>query len=283
MRKISIYKFITAAVAAASLSIIFLLQAKNMTEIKFELGRNIVETARESGLPKYSARDINGFITYSVNDLPADVSARFARPGYDVSFASLFALTMYASQDNKNNLAVDHVTLQFSTKPFTSHEDGKKFAERVIAQMNSKKWLRHIEELCPAVGGRSAFLNAAGELEQIEGCALDPAYTLTREEWLHMMRLEQSYQWVGDGVLATLRIAYSEDRRGITYNFYMDFDDLALKKRKDALRLQRDLAEGDQKGWKSTEQYQQHTKSVEELIRVLEANARKRGDPVIAR
>jgi hypothetical protein len=268
---------------ATAIVLFFLFRDKDMTAIKFDLKANIVETARKSGVPEYSTANVDGYISYSVNDIPADVPARYVRDGYEVSFSPLFALTMYADEKNQNNLGVENVTLQFSTKPFASHEAGKQFAEGVIAEMNKKKWVRYIDEFCPAVSGRSSFMNADGKLEQIGTCPLDPAYALTREEWIHMMRTEQSYQWLGDGVLASFKIAYSEDSRGITYNFFMEFDDLAVKKRKIEQRLQASLKEEDQKGWKSTEKHQKYLASRHQLIQLLEANAVKRGDHVVNR
>jgi hypothetical protein len=278
------YAAITAIVLTTiAFAFVSLYPDKNRDDIKFELRKNIVETARRSGVPAYSTRNIEGFISYSVNDLPPDISAKYIRPGYEVGFSPLFAFTMYADQTNQNNLGVEKVTLQFSTKPFTSHEGGKQFAEQVIGQMSAKKWARHIAEDCPAVTGRSAFMNADGKLERLGVCPLDPAYTLTLDEWIHMMRLEQTYEWIGDGVLATFRIAYSEDSRGITYNFFMEFDDFAVRERKNEQRLLLTLNKQDQKGWKSTEKLHQYEKSRRALIKVLEAKAIERGDPVVRR
>lgn len=268
---------------AAALLFFLFSRDNDMNEIRFALNKNIVETARESGVPEYSTRDIQGFITYSINDIPADTAARYEQPGYEISLAPLFAFTMHADKNNQNNLGVENATLQFSSKPYKTHEDGKRFAEKVIAEMNSKKWRRYIEELCPAVTGRSAFLDTEGNLGQIAGCPLDPGYTLTKDEWIQMMREEQRYQWIGDGVLATFRIAYSEDSRGTTYKFFMEFDDFAIKKRKDEQRIQLSLREGDEKGWGSTERQKKSTDSTREMIKILEANAIRRGDHVISR
>jgi hypothetical protein len=266
-----------------ALLLFLFIRDKDMNEIRFVLHRNIVETARQSGVPEYSTRDIQGFITYSINDIPADILARYEQSGYEISLAPLFAFTMHADKSNHNNLGVENVTLQFSSKPYKTHEDGKRFAEKVIAQMNGKKWRRHIEELCPAVTGRSALLDVEGKLGQAAGCPLDPNYALTKDEWVQMMREEQRYQWIGDGVLVTFRIAYSEDSRGITYKFFMEFDDFSIKKRKDDQRTQLSLKEGDEKGWGSTERHQKSIESTRELIKVLEANALKRGDHVVGR
>jgi hypothetical protein len=278
------YAAITAIVLATiAFAFVSLYPDKNGDDIKFELKKNIAETARRSGVPAYSMQNIDGLISYSVNDLAPDISAKYTQPGYEVGFSPLFAFTMYTDQTNQNNLGVENVTLQFSTRPFTSHDDGKRFAEQVIAQMNAKKWARYIAENCPAVTGRSAFINADGKLERLGVCPLDPVYTLTLEEWIHMMRLEQTYEWIGDGVLATFRIAYSEDSRGITYKFFMEFDDFAVRERKNEQRLLLTLKQEDQNGWKSTEKLHQYEKSRRALIKVLEAKAIERGDRVVHR
>jgi hypothetical protein len=218
-----------ATIGIALLLFLFI-RDKDMNEIRFALKKNIVETARQSGVPEYSTRDVQGFITYSINNIPAGVDVRYVQPGYELTLAPLFAFTMNADKNNQNDLGVENATLQFSSRPFKTHEEGKQFAEKIIAEINSKKWRRHIEELCPAVTGRSAFLDAEGNLGQVAGCPLDPSYVLTKDEWTQMMREEQRYQWIGDGVLLTFRIAYSEDSRGITYKFFMEFDDFSIKK-----------------------------------------------------
>lgn len=284
MRKISLlYYAIIATIAIIVACALLLNRTKDMNEIKFRLNKNIVETARESGVPQFSARNVDGLVSYGVDDMPLDINARYDVPGYEVSFGPLFAFTMYADESNKNNLAVENVTLQFSSKPYKTHEDAKKFAEKIISEMNQKKWRRHISEACPAVTGRSAFLDAGGHLEKIASCPLDPLYTLTHGEWLGLMKYNASYQWLGANVLATFKISYSEDTRGTTYNFLMELDDFAVKTRKDEQRNHLSLKEGDAKGWNSTADYQKDLKARKELNKILEGNAIARGDKVLTR
>lgn len=262
---------------------VHLLRPLPMNEIKFDLGKNIVEIARESGVPKYVARDVDGLISYNINDLSPSINATFVREKYSVSFGPLFAFTMYADKENKNNLGVENVTLQFSSAPYKTHQEGKQFVEAIIQQMHAKHWTRYIDELCPAVTGRSSFTNALDKLEQVQGCALDPAYILTQSEWVEMMSGGQSYQWSADGVLATLRVGFSNDSRGITYNLFMDFDEVTTRNRKDAEHLKRDLKDGDKKGWNSSAKYEKDIKKLKELVKVLEANAARRGDSIVPR
>ena len=248
MKKIRKLYYLAFGVTAILACTLLLNRNKNMNEIKFRLSENIVETARNSGVPAYSARNVDGLVRYAINDIPPEISARYDVPGYEISFGPLFAFTMYADESNNNNLGVENVALQFSSKPFKTHEDGKKFAEKIIAEMNGGKWRRHIPELCPAVTGQSAFLNAEGQITKISSCPLDPHYTLTREEWLKIMRDTARYEWIGDNVLASFEISYSEDSQGITYNFLMELDDFSIRPRKGEQQNKLRLQEGDEKG-----------------------------------
>lgn len=228
------------------------LRENEVVEIRFDIGQNIVETAKKSGAPRYSTGTVAGLVSYELVDLPLDISARCLRPGYEISVLPLFAFTLYADEAHGNDLAVQTATLQFSTDSVKSHESAQAFVENVILQFQNGKWRRHISRDCPAVTGRSAFLNESGEPEQIENCALDPNYRLSAGDWAKLMRTTQNYEWLGDGVLATLAIRYSDDSRGITYSVDLDFHDWALKQRRDEANLARDLAEGDAQGWNST-------------------------------
>lgn len=256
---------------------------ENMEHIKFDLGKNIVETARMSGVPKFTARDIEGYVSYSTNGIPKELPAVFDRPPYRVSFAPLFAFTMYADVSNKNNLAVHNVTLQFDTREFQSHEYAQSFVSNLTQQMAKAGWLRYISEDCPAVSGRSTLLDKDGVLDPMPGCPLDPVYRIHPSEWTAVMASEQSYQWTADGILAKLRISFSEGKNEILYRVFMEFDEATVKNRRDKEFLIRDLAAGDQKGWKSNEKYARRQKEEAMLIKNLETNAELRGDLVLKR
>ena len=68
------------------------LRASSMVDIKVDIGRNIVETAKNSGVPRFSTRNIAGLVSYSVDSLPNNILISYTRPGYEGSFGPLFAL-----------------------------------------------------------------------------------------------------------------------------------------------------------------------------------------------
>jgi hypothetical protein len=141
----------------------------------------------------------------------------------------------------------------------------------------------HVHELCPAVTGRSSFLNETGEVEQIEACPLDPQHRLSTEDWIRLMRMTQDYEWIGDGVLATLTVGYSEDTRGITYSVELEFNHFELKNRRDKANRASKLAAGDANGRNSAEKAMKRMQALKTRIKILEENARVRGDTVINR
>lgn len=157
--KIAIATIITAAAT-------YNLQANIMPEIKFAIGNNIHETAKRSGAPRFSTRNIAGLISYKLIDLPPDIPAHYVRPGFEITASPLFAFTLYADEEHNNGLAVQTARLQFSSAMAKSHDSAQAFVENIIAQFESGKWKRYIDELCAAVTGRSTFLNEAGEPER---------------------------------------------------------------------------------------------------------------------
>ncbi|MGZ8315973.1 MAG: hypothetical protein ACXW3B_12465 [Telluria sp.] len=259
------------------------LRANTMPEIKFDLGKNIRDTARKSGAPKYSTRNVVGFISYGLVNLPHDIPARYVRAGYEIEALPLFAFTLYADEANRNNLAVEAAVLQYSTHEIKSHEAAQTFVEKLLTQFNNGKWLRYVPEYCPSVTGRSSYLNEAGELDPNGACPLDPQYRLVMSEWIQMMPMTQNYQWIGDGVLATLTVRSSDDIRGITYSIFLEFENISAKKRTEEENLARDLAEGDAQGWNSTAKSRAAELKRMKLIETLEQNAMKRGDKLFPR
>ena len=259
------------------------LWADNMTKIQFDLGSNIHETPRHSGAPKFTTRNVAGLISYKLIDRPSDIPAFYARHGYEITAIPLFAFTLYADVDNKNNLSVDTASLQFSTRELKTHDAAKAFVENLIGQFQRGRWKRYINEFCPAVTGRSSFLNEIGEPDQSLSCPLDPQYQLTIEEWTQMLAMTQYYQWLGDGVLATLTISFSNDMRGLTFSIRLEFEDFVLKTRRDDARTLEDLAEGDANGRNSTVRRAKEIETAKLRIKNLEENAIKRGDALVPR
>lgn len=254
-----------------------------MPEVKVDIGQNIFETAKKSGAPKYSTGNVAGLVSYEIMSMPPHIPVYYHREGYEIKALPLYALTLYANEANSNNLAVQRITLQFASNAARSHAPAQKLVSDLISQFQNGKWRRYVSDLCPAVTGRSAFLNEAGELERIGNCPLDPGYSLLQDEWIRLMAATQNYKWIGDGVLATLTIGYSNDIRGIAYSIDLEFDDLALKKSRDDSNLARKLAEGDRQGWNSTAKDRDAKLARKSRIITLEENARKRGDTVLPR
>lgn len=258
-------------------------KAKNMSEITFNLGRNIVETAKGSGVPKFTVRNVSGLVSYSVNDLPPDVIVTFSRPTLEASFTSVFAATMYADEDHKNNLIATDIVLQFSTDQVRAHNTGQEFITGIISKFTNKKWARHIPDICPAVTGRSTYTQADGTIGQFEACPLDPLHPINPTDWRTLAGTGLSYEWVGNGVIATLRVDSSEDNRGITYRATLEYVDQIIKSKRQAKNLSEKLAEGDKKGWNSTFKHTENVKRLAEEVRGAEVAAVKRGDKLVMR
>jgi hypothetical protein len=279
-RKISA---IAIFIAACTLGYIYHSGANEMLEVKFAIGQNIHETAEASGAPRWGIRNIAGLVSYDLLGLPPDIPVFYRRPGYEIKVMPIYSFTMYADKDHSNNLAVEAVTLLFDTDAYKTHASAKAYIESIISQFEKGKWTRRLNNWCPAVTGRSAFLNEAGEPDTSSMCPLDPTYQLSSEDWILLMYMGRSYQWLGDGVLASLEVRYSDDIRGITYSVELSFDDLAAKTRQEEINQLRDLAEGDANGFKSTENYEKAFADNKLKMKLLEGNAIKRGDTVIQR
>jgi hypothetical protein len=265
------------------LSVVYKWGFNKMPEIKFDMGQNIHETAKKSGAPRYSTRNIQGLVSYAIVNLAPEVTVNYIRPGFKFVASPLFAFTLYADKEIDSNLGVETASLQYDTDAISSHEAAKAFVENLISQFQGGQWKRYVRDLCPAVTGRSAFLNEEGERERIGFCPLDPAYRLTSDEWIAMMGDTQNYQWLGDGILASLTISYSNDSRGITYSIQLELDDFAIKTKREDAQQMKDLEEGDAAGWKSTEDYKKGILARQLRVKSWEEAARKRGDTVLSR
>jgi hypothetical protein len=253
---------------------------KKMREINIDVGKNISDTARNSGVPRYATETHWGLTIYELVDLDPKIIVNFRRIGYEIAITSLFSLTMYADSENKNNMAVEKIELQFGYKAKT-HQEAKIFVEGILKQFNDGKWRRYIRETCPAVSGRSAYLD---EMHKIDNrCSLDPHYRPSIEDWVVITRTRANYQWLGDGVFANLDVGFDEDPDGLTFNINLEFRDFGIYDKRTTAAQARELLEGDQKGWKSTEDYNKRMKENLTKIKILEANALRRGDHVVSR
>jgi hypothetical protein len=256
---------------------------QSMLTIKFDLGKNIVETAKASGVPKYSVGNTDGLIDYSINQLAPEVHVQYIRPGYEISVAPLFAFTMYADEERNDNLAVNDVTLQVFQQVFRSHEAARAFVQNILEQFKAGKWHRYISEFCPAVSGRSSLLDEKGALAEVGECSPDPDYRLTDEEWLVLMDRSADYQWIGDGIIAQLSVRYSNDSRGITYSIFLEFENYAHQQQRNAKALADDIEDGERRGWNTAAQVAAERTKIAAEIKLLEENALKRGDSIVPR
>lgn len=135
----------------------------------------------------------------------------------------------------------------------------------------------------PAVTGRSSFLNEVGEAEQVMGCTLDPNFRIAMEDWIPLMANTQYYEWMGEGVLATLTVGLSSDVRGITYKIWLDFEDFSMKQRREgALALYQSAQDG-ANARKIAAQRAIDLIEAKRKIKLLEENAVRRGDSLISR
>jgi len=252
-----------------------------MFEVKVDIGKNIVETAKNSGAPLYGRESHWGMEIYELVDLKPEVTVTLIRPGYEITANPLFSLTMYADSENKNNMAVEKIQLQYRYIAKT-HVDAKLFVETIVKQFNRGKWKRHIKNSCPAVSGRSNYLNESGEIVY-NICGMDPFYSASLEEWKQLLRMSRSFEWEGDGISATLSASFSEDSRGLTYNVDLEFSDLAIDKRRSEAAQEKALSDGDKRGWKSTDDYNTGMAENRAKVKILEENAVRRGDRLVSR
>ena len=257
-------------------------EGQKMQEIRFDLGKNIVDTARASGVPRFRTSNVNGSIDYSVNQISAELAARFARPGYEISAAPIFSFRLSADHRNGVSDIVEATTLQIDT--FKSHDTAQAFVEQLLGQFAKGKWKRYITDSCPAVTGRSSWLNAGGGLN-IEGvvCA-DPAYKLTRDDWLIVMRNGQRYRWIGDGVISELSVNFGDNpATGVMYQMFLGFELEDVQKKRNAQADADHIKEGEAKGWNTAAKAVAGKKETDAMNKLLEANAIKRGDQVVPR
>jgi len=256
---------------------------EKVDQIKFDLGKNIHETARTSGAPKFATSNVAGLVSYSLTDIPDGIYFSFVRPGYEVRIPKAYSLTMYADKEHGAELNVETVTFMTSKKAIATHESAQAYVESIVEQFQRGKWKRQLDPLCPAVMGRSSYLNEHGQIDQLGACPLDPQYKIPAEDWRALMHNPQNYEWVGDDILARLSIGYMEGGLGLRYMISLDFDILEVKRARDEKNLARELSEGDANGWGSTEEMEKEATVLQKRVKDWEESARQRGDFVIPR
>ena len=257
-------------------------EEKRMQEIRFDLGKNIVDTARESGVPNFAARDVAGFITYSVMNLPPQLPVRYTRPGFEINWQPVFGFSMDADRDRDASLPVQQASLSLNSS-ITSHADAQAFVEQTIAQFAKGKWKRYHDPVWDVLlTGRSSYLNEAGQIDSQATGATDPAYKLPAVDWPIVANQGVRWYWIGEGVLATLHVhnmVGADDKFDYRMNLDFELFDVYVatleKNEKDR------LSAGDAKGWNSTAKNEASKKTKAELNKRLVVNAIKRGDRVV--
>jgi hypothetical protein len=255
---------------------------KNMFEIKFALGDNIIATAKRTGIPEFNVSNVDGLIQYQVMQLPSDAIVVYDKPGYEIRSNPVFSLNFRADRARSPNDIVYAFRVKLETDTIQSHSSAQELIKSLLNQFKKGKWQRRVAATCPAVTGRSSYLNSVGEID-IGGCGLDPDFRISNEEWTHVFATKQNYEWLGDNTFAQLTVGYSQDARGLTYDIVLNFEDYKTKTAIAVESENRRLQEGDAKGWNSSADAAIASKATAEKIKILEANALKRGDQVIKR
>lgn len=274
--------FSLALLSSLGLAASFQIMENKMIKIEFALGKNIVETAKISGIPEYGVSNVDDYIEYSARPLPTTVPVIYTSPGYEITLVPAFSLVLSADRRRTPNDIVSGARIRMANKHITTHGEGQLFVESLVEKFNKSKWKRHIPALCPAVTGRSSFLDATGNINSM-GCPLDPKYKVKPDEWIKILKDGQNYEWIGDGVFASISVGYDDDTRGTTYNVVVEFEDYATKIQVDSENEARKQKEGDAKGWNTTAKAQRNLMIQAEIIEELEENAIKRGDSIISR
>lgn len=252
-----------------------------MYTINVDVGKNIEKVAKDSGAPGFGVEAYWGAKFYEIVGMPADIPVRYIRPGYEITAQPLFSLTMFADTENNNDLAVEKITFQFSRHAAKTHGEARALVEGLIAQFRNGKWHRHIENTCPAVTGRSAYLNLDEKIRA--SCFLDPEYKMSMEDWRELAKLTLQYAWLGEGVLAKLSVNFDEAVVGSSYLIGLEFQDFAIQNRRYFAQEALELVEGDKKGWNSTAKHKKDMADIINKVKRLEENAVKRGDSIVAR
>ncbi len=254
-----------------------------MQEIRFDLGKNIHETAQASGAPYFQKSETAGLIDYSVASVPDTIPAHYTRAGYEIVWRPIFAFAMYADRDRGEDLRVETVTLQLSSI-LKTHETAQAFVGQTLAQFQKGKWRRYYDpEWDVLLTGRSSLLNESGQFAPMP-MAIDPDYKIPAVDWPEVVEKSPNWQWLGEGVIATLQVRSSENASmGLSYRMNLEFDLLEVKLARDAENEARRLKEGDAKGWNSTAEHEADKKKAAARIKRLEANAIQRGDSVVRR
>ena len=272
---------LSAGLFALSAITSFKAKGAQMSDIRFDLGKNIVETAKQSGVPAFTSNNVNGLIWYSINNIPPQAEALYTRPGYEIRWRNLFAFTLRADRKLSDDLLVQNVTLQHRAD-FKSHAEAQAFVEQTIAQFSQGRWKRAFPGDVARLTGRSSILDEQGKINSY-AASPDPAYAISLEDWTELMRLGAQWYWSGDGILAKLDVSTTGEKRDGSpdYQLAIDFDiekilDEALEK--DEKYRMESLAKN---GVDTAKLIKEDKEKQAARKKILEENALKRGDKVL--
>lgn len=254
---------------------------EGMTEIRFDLGKNIVDTARASGVPAFANDNIDGYISYRFSPVPDDVVAHYTREGFEIRWQPIFSLAMRADEKRFSDRRVQSVSLLLNGKAIKTSAEAKALVEQTIAQFQRGKWQRYYDpEWDVLLTGRSSLLDENGQFRRFPR-TIDPAYKIPAEDWPAVAQQGPIWRWVGDGVLAELSVNGDVGTAAQNYDVRLNFELLDVALKRDAENLARQLKEGDAKGWNSTAEYEADKKKRAALNKRLIEKAIERGDAVV--
>jgi len=272
---------VSAGLLAVSALTYFKAKGAQMSDIRFDLGKNIVETARQSGVPAFTNRDVDGYISYSVNNIPPQVTALYTRPGYEIRWQQLFAFTLNTDRKRSADLAVDSASLQHRAD-FKSHADAQAFVVQTIAQFMQGRWKRAYPGDVARLTGRSSLLDEQGKIDGY-AASPDPAYAMSLDDWKALMNTGAQWYWSGDGILAKLDVSTTGDNSdgSPAYQLAIDFDNEKVLDdvyEKDEQYKMKSMAEN---GVDTAKLMKENKEKQAARRKILEENAIKRGDKVL--
>jgi hypothetical protein len=242
---------------------------------RFDLDRNIVDTARKTGLRHFDVTNDFGWIEYDAADVPKHAVLKFDRPGLEIVWPSPFAFTLGTDHNRDKDDHVRVAVLQLSNRLLQSPAQARAFVEDTLAQFARGKWQRFIPEGCPRVTGRSSFLDASGAVDEIGVCPIDPAYRIPSESFVALLAQPRRWMWHSGDVRAEFTLDHMTIIDHEVYTGSLEFQTDEYNRVADASMAERDL--------RSPAERIADEKRERKSLDALEAAAVRRGDRVLAR
>jgi hypothetical protein len=272
-KRLALSASVLAALAIAA-GVFFLVRPrKAVHEVRFDLGKNIMETARRSGVPSFDVTNDFGLIEYGVVELPKNVVVMFARPGLEVGWPAVFSFTIVANHNRSPDDIADQASLQLSNSALRNTEEARRFVDSTLAQFARSNWQRFIPEWCPRVTGRSSVLDESGAVDRIAACPIDPSYRIPAESFAAFFDTTRYWIWHSGDVYARFKLNRMTISGEDVYTAFLEFeneDDVRAVAQNDVPRDRRSPAERLIDAQKERR-----------AIQALEAAAIRRGDKVL--